>query len=87
MRFDLVLENWALFAEGVWMTVHLTALALVIGFAIALPAALLRARRAPVAAPLINAYVYLFRGTPLLVQVYLVYYGLAQFDVVRDGPL
>lgn len=85
MRIDLILENWTLFAEGVWMTLQLTLLALALGFAIALPAGIARARRTPVASPLINAYVYLFRGTPLLVQTYLIYYGLSQFDWVRES--
>jgi arginine/ornithine transport system permease protein len=85
MRVDLVLANWQLFAEGVWLTVQLTFLALAIGFLIALPAGLARARRVPVASPAIYAYVYLFRGTPLLVQAYLIYYGLAQFEFVRDS--
>jgi arginine/ornithine transport system permease protein len=85
MRVDLVLQNWQLFAYGVWITVQLTALALVIGFLIALPSGMARARKVPVASPLIGAYVYLFRGTPLLVQTYIIYYGLSQFDWIRDS--
>ena len=85
MKFDLVLENWGMFAQGVVTTLELTLLALAIGFCIALPCGIARARRVPIASPLINAYVYLFRGTPLLVQLYLVYYGLSQFDIVRDS--
>jgi arginine/ornithine transport system permease protein len=85
MRVDLVLANWQLFASGVWLTVQLTFLALAIGFCIALPFGLARARRTPVLSQAINGYVYLFRGTPLLVQAFLIYYGLAQFDFVRDG--
>jgi arginine/ornithine transport system permease protein len=85
MRVDLILANWQLFAEGVWMTLQLTFLALAIGFAFALPAALARARRTPWVSPLINGYVYLFRGTPLLVQTYLIYYGLSQFEWIRDS--
>jgi arginine/ornithine transport system permease protein len=85
MRVDLVLANWTLFAEGIWITLQLTALALAVGFLIALPAGLARARDVPFAAPLIGAYVYLFRGTPLLVQTYLIYYGLGQFEWVRES--
>jgi arginine/ornithine transport system permease protein len=85
MRVDLVLENWEMFAAGVWMTIQLTFLALAIGFLIALPAGLARARRVRVLSPAINAYVYVFRGTPLLVQAFLVYYGLAQFDWIRGS--
>ena len=83
MRVDLVLQNWTLFAHGVWITLELTALALAIGFCIALPAGIARARRVPVVSPLLGAYVYLFRGTPLLVQTFLIYYGLSQFGWVR----
>lgn len=85
MRLDLVLQHWTLFAAGVWMTVQLTALALFLGFAIALPAGLARAREVPVVARLAGAYVYLFRGTPLLVQTFLIYYGLSQFGWVRSS--
>ncbi|QHQ34465.1 ABC transporter permease [Algicella marina] len=85
MRIELVLENWQLFAEGVWMTLQLTALALVFGLCIAVPAGLARARRLPFWSPLVNAYVYVFRGTPLLVQLFLIYYGLGQFEFVRDS--
>jgi arginine/ornithine transport system permease protein len=84
MRVDLVLANWQLFATGVWVTVQLTALSLAIGFAIALPAGLARARGS-FFEPLLAAYVYLFRGTPLLVQTFLIYYGLAQFGWIRSS--
>jgi arginine/ornithine transport system permease protein len=87
MRVDLVLSNWELFAGGVWMTLQLTALALLIGFCIALPCGIIRANRVRFWSPLINAYVYAFRGTPLLVQLFLIYFGLAQFDVVRESFL
>jgi arginine/ornithine transport system permease protein len=85
MRVDLVLDHWEMFAAGVWMTLQLTFLSLAVGFMIALPAGIARARRVPVASPLINGYVYLFRGTPLLVQTYLIYYGLSQFEWIRDS--
>lgn len=85
MRVDLVLENWPLFASGIWLTLQLTALALLIGFCIALPAGLARARRTPIVSPLINAYVYVFRGTPLIVQTFLIYFGLSQFEWIRDS--
>ena len=84
MRVDLILQNWEMFASGVWMTLQLTVLALAIGFCIALPAALTLWRGGRLT-PLIRGYVYVFRGTPLLVQTYLVYYGLSQFEAVRES--
>jgi len=83
MRVDLVLQNWQLFAHGVWITLQLTALALFFGFVIALPAGMARARQRRFWEPVLAGYVYLFRGTPLLVQTFLIYYGLAQFGWIR----
>lgn len=85
MRVDLVLANWDLFVRGVWITLQLTAIATVIGFLIALPSGLARARRLRWITPALGAYVYLFRGTPLLVQTFLIYYGLAQFGWIRSS--
>lgn len=85
MRIDLILDNWTLFANGVLLTLQLTFLSLAIGFCIALPFGITRARRRPFLSPAINAYVYLFRGTPLLVQVFVIYYGLSQFEFVRNS--
>ena len=84
MKFELVFRHWDLFLSGIWVTLHLTALALFFGFLIALPASLSLARRSRFS-PLVRGYVYVFRGTPLLVQTYLIYYGLSQFDFVRDS--
>jgi arginine/ornithine transport system permease protein len=84
MDVTLPLEHWDLFAYGVWTTLHLTALSLAVGFCIALPSALALVRGARVS-PLIDGYVYVFRGTPLIVQTYLIYYGLSQFEVVRES--
>ncbi len=84
MKFELVFRHWDLFLSGVWVTVHLTALALMIGMMIAIPASLSLARRTRFS-PLVRGYVYVFRGTPLLVQTYLIYYGLSQFEAVRES--
>lgn len=83
----LVLGEWPRWLYGFWLTLQLTALASGLGFVLALPMAFARAARRPLADPPIRAFVYLFRGSPLLVQTFLIYYGLAQFDVIREGPL
>ena len=83
VNFDLALQNWEVFAKGVWMTLHLTFLSLLIGGCIAIPTAFAMLRGG-VAGWFAGGYVYLFRGTPLLVQTYLIYYGVSQFDFIRD---
>ena len=84
MNWSLPLAHWEMFAYGVCVTLHLTVLALAIGFFLGLPGAQAISRRRPTA-PLARGYVYLFRGTQLLVQTYLIYYGLGQFEFVRDS--
>ncbi|MEZ5795435.1 ABC transporter permease subunit [Albidovulum sp.] len=57
------------------------------GGMMAVPLAVARAARHPVFNPLVWTYTYVFRGTPLLVQTYLIYYGLGQFEAVRQSWL
>ncbi|NLY59095.1 MAG: ABC transporter permease, partial [Gammaproteobacteria bacterium] len=51
------------------------------------PLGLARASRHWYIRALSYSYIFFFRGTPLLLQLFLVYYGLSQFDVVRDSVL
>ena len=87
LDFWLVLEHWPMFLEGIGYTIVLVAVSLVIGGVLSLPLAVARANRTPIANQVIWAYVYLFRGTPLLVQLYIIYYGLGQFELVRESFL
>lgn len=85
--FVLILSHWDIFLQGMLNTVALVLIGLSLGALIALPMAIARWQRTPVLAPLVGAFVYVFRGTPMLVQAYVIYYGLAQFDWVRDSVL
>lgn len=75
------------FVDGTLITIELLVLASVIGLAIAVPMALARVSRNPLLAGFAYGYIYLLRGTPLLVQLYLVYFGLSQFAAVRESIL
>jgi arginine/ornithine transport system permease protein len=72
---------------GMLNTVAITALVLVSGFAVALPVTLARMSPHPIFNLPAAAFVMFFRGTPALILLYLVYYGLAQLPAVHDGPL
>lgn len=85
--FVLILSHWDIFLQGMLNTVALVLIGLGFGAVIALPMAIARWQRTPVASPLVGAFVYVFRGTPMLVQAYVIYYGLAQFEWVRDSVL
>lgn len=83
--FVLILSHWDIFLQGMLNTVALVLIALGFGAVIALPMAIARWQGTPVVSSLVGAFVYMFRGTPMLVQAYLIYYGLAQFEAVRDS--
>ena len=85
--FVLIAQHWDMFLTGIGYTLLIVAVSLIVGGALSLPLAVARAYRTPVVNQIIWAYVYLFRGTPLLVQLYLIYYGLGQFETVRDSFL
>lgn len=84
---ELVLANLPLYLRGLWTTVWLTFLALALGLALAVPLGLLRTSRNPLVNGPVWAYTYFFRGTPLLVQLFLIYYGAGQFEAVRSSVL
>jgi len=85
--FMLIGENFDRFLEGALVTLELTFIALALGAIISIPLAVIRAYKYPVLNTIVWAYTYTFRGTPLLVQTYLIYYGLSQFDAVRESFL
>ena len=87
MEYDLIWGHMPRFMEGLWTTIQLVVSALLIGGFFAIPMALARAYRHPLFNPPVWLFTYIFRGTPLLVQIYLIYYGLGQFEAVRDSVL
>jgi arginine/ornithine transport system permease protein len=70
-----------------WATVWLVATALALGLLVAVPLAVLRTSRNPLLNGPVWAYTYAFRGTPLLVQLFMIYYGLGQFAAVQESVL
>ncbi len=69
------------FIQGTQITIQLTMVALTVGFVAGLPAALARVYGGRYLRWLAIAYIELFRGTPLLVQLFIVYYGLPDFGI------
>lgn len=87
MDFDVIFDSLPMYGHGALVTLALLALSLGFGMVIALPLAMLRSLPSPWAWRPVWAFTYVMRGTPLLVQVFLLYYGLAQFEAVRDSVL
>ncbi|MGH6945897.1 MAG: ABC transporter permease [Kiloniellales bacterium] len=88
MRFEVVWEGLPQLLAGAWLTLELTVLSLAIGFCLAVPLALMREARNPLLWVPVYGYIFYFRGTPLLVQIFLIYYGSGQFSgALRDWGL
>lgn len=77
----------AALSGGVLLTVWLTTVSAFVGFTVSVPLSLMRVSRRPYISSAVLAYTYCFRGTPLLVQLFLVYYGAGQIVFVRESFL
>lgn len=84
MDYSIIIDNLGLFLQGLNLTIQFTFLSVLIGFALAIGLAVMRDSKYKIVSYPIQFYIYFLRGTPLLVQIYLIYHGLAQFSLVRD---
>jgi arginine/ornithine transport system permease protein len=84
MDFSIIVDSIDIYLEGLWTTVWLVGLALIIGLSVAIPLAIARNSENWLLKGPSWAFIYFFRGTPLLVQLYLIYYGMDQFIPVKD---
>ncbi len=73
--------------EGAIITLQITAVALVAGFIIGFPAALARIYGGKTLGAISTAYTEVLRGTPVLVQLFIIYYGLPQFGITLSAFL
>lgn len=83
MNWELILKHLPKMAEGALLTLELLAVAVIAGLILALPMGIARASRLWYVRAVPYGYIFFFRGTPMLVQLFLIYYGLAQFESVR----
>lgn len=82
--FQKAFEYWKLFLQGVVCTISLSALTVVFGFILAMLLALCRMGRSRVLRALSTVYVELFRATPMVVQIFVIFYVV--FDGVKVLP-
>ena len=85
LNVDVIASSLPMYVVGTWVTLKLLFVALIAGLAVAIPLAVLRASSNPWASRPVWLFTYVFRGTPLLVQLFLIYYGLAQFSWMRES--
>jgi len=79
--FMSVFANWPRLLYGAWLTIQLSALSIVLGFVVGTLCAVAYKSKSWLLQALVKAYVEIIRNTPLLVQVFLVYFGLASIGL------
>ena len=84
MDFELIAEAFPKLIEAVDETLLLAIISVSIGFFVAIPIALMRLSKFRSLSAFAYGYVYIFRSTPLLVQIFLIYYGSGQFRPILE---
>ena len=84
MDLAIVWESLPRLLGGAALTLEITLVSVAIGLCLAVPLAVLRLSRRPFLWMPVYGYIFYFRGTPLLVQLFLVYYGSGQFQPFLD---
>ena len=87
MSFDLQLiaESLPMMLMGIGITLKLLVISGILGLLLAICLLLMRISGRWYFNVPAQIYIYVFRGTPILVQIFIVYYGLPQFEAVRDS--
>lgn len=85
--FDLSISLMALpkMLSGIGITFSLLFLSFFLGFVFAVVLLLMRLSQLWFLSWPAQAYIYIFRGTPILVQIFIIYYGLPQFEWIRES--
>ena len=87
MDLDLIINSFPKLFFASITTLKLLSVSLLIGLFIGLFFAILRINNNIVLGKIAYGYSYTFRGTPLLVQIFIIYYGFGQVEFIREGFL
>lgn len=85
MNFEWIAKYWPLLIEGAFQTVSLLVISVSFGFVLAVGLAFAMVSGGPVVRNLARGYSTVFRGTPLLIQLWLLYYGVGSLLPMVPG--
>ena len=86
-RETLIYKNFFIILSGLDNTLLLLLISLPLGFVLALIFAIGRVSKIKLLSSCIACYIFIIRGTPLLVQIYLIYFGLGSVKFIRESFL
>jgi polar amino acid transport system permease protein len=84
-NLELIEKYGPTYLAGLKTTIGLVGSSIILGALISIPVALGRMSKNRIASSVAYAYVYFFRGTPLIAQVFLIYYGLGSFKTQLEA--
>ena len=87
MDFELMINSFPKLLSAAAITLKLLSVSLIIGLFIGLFFAILRLNKNIFINKFAYGYSYIFRGTPLLVQIFIIYFGLGQIEYLRSTVL
>jgi arginine/ornithine transport system permease protein len=87
LDWDLIRSSLPAFGQGLRVCLTLLVISVATGFALSVPLAVARVSARPWLSRPVWLFTYVFRGTPLLVQLFVVYYGFSQFEALRGSAL
>ena len=83
--FQRLIEIYPFFLKGLWMTVAVSGISLVLGTIFGLLLGIVRASGKQVFVAIIGAYVAVIRGTPFVVQIFIVFFILPEWGIQLDA--
>ena len=87
MDFELMITSFPKLINATYITLKLLSLSLLFGLFLGLFFAILRLNKNYIINRFAYCYSYIFRGTPLLVQIFIIYFGLGQIEYIRSSIL
>jgi len=81
MDFGFLSEYWSFFTRGAWLTLQLSFFGVLFGTILGIGFALMRISKIGILRFIASVYIEIIRGTPMLVQIFIIYYGLTNFGI------
>lgn len=85
MDFSIITENFGLYLQGLFVTLQILFISTPIGSSLGIVIAVMMLSHNPIIKSASYGFVTFFRGTPLLIQLFIIYYGLGQFEFIRES--
>ncbi|MBQ9989660.1 MAG: amino acid ABC transporter permease [Lachnospiraceae bacterium] len=82
MDYSFIVENTPLYLEAALLTIKIAACGIVGSFVVGIVCCLIRELKIPLLSPLVQVYIELSRNTPLLIQLFFLYFGLPKLGIV-----